>query len=231
MDVDNNEYPDIILGNFGINSLLEASNEAPLKLYVSDFNDNGQTAPIIAAKVSGVEKPVEQLDEILAQIPEVKEKIRSYHDYANKSLEEMFTSAKLDSALQKEVRELRSVILLNDGNGSFHPIPLPFDAQLFPVKAIHPGDFNNDKIMDILLGGNIYDVKPSMGGQQDAGLGLVLLGKGDGEFETQYYNQSGFFVDGETREIRSINLHGEEHIIVARNNEIPYLFRINRINR
>ncbi|MDX1642391.1 MAG: VCBS repeat-containing protein, partial [Balneolaceae bacterium] len=72
-DLDGNSYPDIILGNFGINSLLEASENSPLKLYVNDFNDNGQTAPVLATTVNGTEKPVEQLDEILAQIPEVKE--------------------------------------------------------------------------------------------------------------------------------------------------------------
>lgn len=230
VDLDKNGLDDIILGNFGINSRMEASSESPLKLYVNDFNENGQTAPIIAYTADDSEKPFEQLDELLAQVPGVKENILSYRDYANKSLEEIFNPAKLDSALQKEVTGLRSIVLMNSGNGEFTVKPLPVEAQLFPIFDILANDLNGDGIVDLILGGNLYDVKPSMGGRQDAGFGLVLIGSGNGEFQAMKPGQSGFFAEGEIRSIQSIEIDKQKHVIVARNNQEPLIFRLNSSN-
>lgn len=225
-DLDGNGLDDIILGNFGINSRLQASNESPLKLFVNDFNENGQTAPIIAYNPDGEDRPFEQLDEILAQIPEVQENIRSYRDYANKNLEELFTASKLDSSLQKEVNELRSLVLMNEGENGFSVKPLPFEAHLSPVMAIHSMDVNNDGHLDLLLGGNLYDVKPSMGGRQDAGYGTVLIGNGEGDFKAQPHTQTGFFIEGQVRSIQSIQINNNSgFLLVARNNDRPLIFR------
>lgn len=229
-DLDGDGFDDIIAGNFGLNSRLQASKESPLKLYVNDFNDNGQTAPLIAYTPDDTEMPFEQLDEILAQIPEVQQRVSSYRDYAGKSLEELFSQAKLDSSLQKEVSELRSIALLNNGNGTFTTHTLPFEAQLFPVFGIHSRDLNGDSITDLLLGGNLFDVKPSMGGRQDAGYGLVLIGKGNGEFEPKHYKETGFYVEGETRSIKPIIIDGQQHILVARNDDPPLFFRLESLN-
>lgn len=229
-DLDGNGYQDIILGNFGTNSRFEASQDSPLKLYINDFNENGQTAPIIAYSPDGTERPFEQLDEILAQIPGVQERVRSYRDYASKSLEEIFTPAKLDSALEKEVTDLRSMVLMNSDNGEFIQKLLPVEAQLFPVFDILAKDINDDGILDLLLGGNLYDVKPSVGGRQDAGFGLVLIGKGNGEFQEMQPGESGFFAEGEIRSIQPIEIGKQKHVIVARNNQSPLIFRINSAN-
>lgn len=230
-DLDGNGLQDLIVGNFGTNSRLETSQSSPLKLYVNDFNENGQTEPVLSYSVNGSEKPFEQLDELLTQIPEVQENIRSYRDYSSKTLEEIFSPAKLDSALQKEIYELRSIILLNQGDGVFEQKPLPFQAQLFPLYAINTSDLNDDGITDILLGGNLYDVKPSKGGRQDAGFGLVLIGKGNGEYEARNYNETGFFVDGEVRSIQFIEMANQaKYLLVARNDTSPLLFQINSTN-
>ncbi|NBC04599.1 MAG: hypothetical protein GVY20_12950, partial [Bacteroidetes bacterium] len=225
-DLNGNGLMDVVLGNFGINSRLQASDESPLKLFVNDFSEDGQTAPIIAYNPDGEDRPFEQLDEILAQLPDVQEKIRSYRDYANKNLEQLFEPAMLDSALQKEVNGLRSVVLMNNIDEGFSVRPLPFESQLFPVMAIHSMDFNSDGNKDLILAGNIYDVKPSMGGRQDAGYGLVLMGEGDGNFKSIPHSESGFFIEGEVRSIRSIGINNNtEYMIVARNDDSPLIFR------
>jgi len=225
-DLNGNGLMDVVLGNFGINSRLQASDESPLKLFVNDFSEDGQTAPIIAYNPDGEDRPFEQLDEILAQLPDVQEKIRSYRDYANKNLEQLFEPAKLDSALQKEVNGLRSVVLMNSVDEEFSVRPLPFESQLFPVTAIHSMDLNSDGNKDLILAGNIYDVKPSMGGRQDAGYGVVLLGDGDGNFMPIPHSESGFFVEGEVRSIQSISINNNAgYLIVARNDDSPLIFR------
>ncbi|MDR9366333.1 MAG: VCBS repeat-containing protein, partial [Balneolaceae bacterium] len=225
-DLDGNGLMDVILGNFGTNSRLQASEESPLKLFVNDFSEDGQTAPIIAYNPDGEDRPFEQLDELLAQIPDLQENISSYRDYANKNLEQLFEPAKLDSALQKEVSELRSVVLMNTMDEEFSVKTLPFETQLFPVVAIHSKDLNSDGNMDLILAGNIHGVKPSMGGRQDAGYGLVLSGDGEGNFRSIPHYESGFFVEGEVRSIRSIGINNTtEYLIVARNDDTPLIFR------
>ncbi|MDZ7719234.1 MAG: VCBS repeat-containing protein [Balneolaceae bacterium] len=231
-DLDGNGREDIILGNFGTNSRLQASEESPLKLFVNDFNENGQTAPIIAYNPDGEDRPFEQLDEILAQMPVVQEKIQSYRDYATKNIEELFTATKLDSALQKEVNELRSLVLMNEGEDGFSIQPLPFEAQLFPVMAIHSMDLNSDGNLDLILGGNLFDVKPSMGGRQDAGYGVVLIGNGDGNFKVLDSGNSGLFVEGQVRAIESIEINNNSgYLFVARNDDTPLIFRHHTQNK
>ena len=227
-DLTGNGHPDLIVGNFGINSRIQASQDSPINMYVNDFDNSGQTAPVLSYFVDGQEKPFEQLDELRAQIPNIIRGIRNYKDYASRNLTDLFDPQKLEESLKKQIRELRSIVLLNDGNGSYQKVPLPFDAQLFPVKAIHTGDFNGNGYIDILLAGNLYDVKPSMGGRQDAGFGLLLIGDGQGNFEPVHYRDSGFLVKGQARAIREFTSNnGTSNILVARNNDSVLLFRVN----
>ena len=226
-DLTGNGHKDIILGNFGTNSRLTATHDSPMNLYVNDFDDSGQTAPLITYFVDGSEKPFEQLDELRSQIPSVTQRVRNYREYAQANVNDLFSSEKLNEALQQDIRELRSLVLVNNGDGSFEIKPLPFEAQWFPVKAIHIEDLNGDGNPDLLLGGNLYDVKPSMGGRQDAGYGLLLLGDGNGNFESQSFYKSGFLVKGESRSIKSIRNNRNEHlIVVARNSDTPLFFKI-----
>ena len=224
-DITGDGNEDILLGNFGINSRLQASTERPINLYVNDFDGNGQTAPLLTYFVNGTERPFEQVDELISQIPDVGQRISSYRNFAGKRIDELFDPQKLNEALQKNVKELRSMFLMNRGNGQFVPVALPFDAQLFPVKSILATDVTGDGNKDLLIGGNIYDVKPSMGGRQDAGYGLLLMGDGTGNFMTMHHPQSGFFVHGQTRSIQPIIFGNERNgYVVARNNDTLKFF-------
>tara|TARA_R100001143_G_C3361105_1_gene135930 strand:- start:6652 stop:9993 length:3342 start_codon:yes stop_codon:yes gene_type:complete len=227
-DLDGNGYPDIIAGNFGMNSRLQASSESPVHLYVNDFDGNGQTSPLISYFPDGVERPFEQLDELYTQISNITQSIRSYVDYANRSLEQLIDRELLDESLKKEIVELRSVVMINDGEGNFQKVPLPFEAQIFPVTSIQPNDFDNNGSMDLLLAGNKYAVKPSYGGRQDAGYGLILKNNGEGHFTPLLYDETGFLVKGESRSIQLYkNNEGERSVIVARNDETPLFFKLN----
>lgn len=230
-DLNGDGREDIVVGNFGINSRLSASTDSPVRLYVNDFDGDGQTSPIISVEEDIGEVPFEQLDEILAQIPSFRERITSYSDFANRSLAELFEPARLDSALQKEITELRSMILMSREDGGFDPVELPFEAQLFPVMAIESGDFDSDGLTDILLGGNLHSVKPSYGGRLDAGFGLYLKGLGNGNFAPIHFNESGLFAPGELRTINFVRLAESEmrdHLLIARNDDTPLVFRLNR---
>jgi hypothetical protein len=56
---------------------------------------------------------------------------------------------------------------------------LPEEAQLSPVYGIEVRDMDNDGKLDILLGGNLYNVRPEVG-RYDASFGLFLKGDGNG---------------------------------------------------
>lgn len=227
-DLTGNGYPDIIAGNFGINSRLKASPDSPVKLYVNDFDGNGQTAPLISYFQDEVERPFEQLDELFNQISNITQTIRSYADFANRSLEQLIEPELLDESLKKQIVELRSVVMINDGKGNYQKFHLPFEAQLFPVKSIMVYDVDKNGSMDLLIAGNKYAVKPSFGGRQDAGFGLILKNDGKGKFTSLKLNDTGFLVKGEGRSMQHYkNLNGDSYVIVARNDDTPKFFKLN----
>jgi enediyne biosynthesis protein E4 len=227
-DITGNGHIDIIAGNFGINSRLQATVDNPITMYVNDFDGSGQTAPVITYMVNGREKPFEQLDEILAQIPNITQRVRNYREYASGTVHDLFDREKLDEALTKQINELRSMVFINNGDGRFEPVPLPLEAQWFPVMAIHADDADGSGNKDLFLAGNLFDVKPSMGGRQDAGYGLLLKGDGSGAFTTVPMMQSGFIAPGEARSVQTYRGPGGEfRMAVAINNSYPWFFRMN----
>jgi enediyne biosynthesis protein E4 len=227
-DLTGNGRMDIIAGNFGINSRIQASRQSSIKMYVNDFDGDGQSAPVLTYTDNGIEKPFEQLDELILQIPGLTNLVSSYRDYATKSIDDLFDRVKLDESLQKEIVEMRSMVLLNDSEGEFTEIVLPFEAQWFPVMALYAEDIDGDGITDLLLAGNIFDVKPSVGGRQDAGHGLVLKGDGEGNFKSLEYSESGLIIKGETRSVKTFRFsNGERGIVVARNDQSPLFFKWN----
>lgn len=228
-DLNHDGYPDVILGNFGINSRLAVDKDQSIRMYVNDFNGNGQTAPLISLMADEVEKPFEQLDELLQQVPSLEKKISGYKDFSEKRLSGLFDQQMLDEALKKEITVLQSLILLSKGDGEFDVIRLPNEAQWFPLISILPEDINGDGNTDLVLGGNLFDVKPSMGGRQDAGYGLVLLGDGKGNFQPLSIQESGIFAEGQIRNIRNIRTrHSKNVLMILRNNQSPLFYKWNR---
>ncbi|MEX0944320.1 MAG: VCBS repeat-containing protein [Balneolaceae bacterium] len=227
-DIEKNGHPDIILGNFGLNSRLQVSQDSPIKMYVNDFDGNGQTAPIFSYFENNSEKPFDQLDELKLQLPYILDKAESYAEYASFDLADLIDKKKLDESVIKELNELRSLVLFGEGNGVYTVKILPTEVQTFPVKAIAAMDINLNGRKEIIMGGNLYDVKPSMGGRQDAGLGVLLSVNSQREFKAHSFQESGLLIKGQTRSIQEIALGERENgIVVARNNDKPLFFVVN----
>jgi hypothetical protein len=108
--------------------------------------------------------------------------------------------------------------MINKGGGSFSLAPLPAEAQFSPVYAINADDFNKDGICDIVLGGNQYRAKPQTGIYAGS-FGLLLQGNNEGEWHPVTPEESGFFVRGEIRDLKLLNINGNRIIAVARNND------------
>ncbi|NGP76622.1 VCBS repeat-containing protein [Balneolaceae bacterium YR4-1] len=224
-DFDGDGDIDFLAGNLGLNSYLKASREEPLKLYVKDFNEDGQLDPVLAYTESGKEYPAHPRDELLTNFKYLRSEFRTYGDFAGKSMQQIFGEQLEDSISIKYINQLSSSYLENDGTGGFTLHELPVEAQFTPIFAIKSADFNDDGIPDALIGGNFFDVKPSLGGRYDAGYGLYLRGSGEGHFEAVDLLKSGFVLKGEVREIDLLRIAGGRRLIpVARNNDSLLLF-------
>lgn len=223
-DLDGDGNPDLIAGNFGTNTRMQVNKAEPLSLYIYDFNDSGYTSGVFTQNIDGKEVPFEQFDELVQEFPQLSQKIRSYGDFATKSVRELFGEEEIEKAEKKEITELRSVAILKRGNSEVKIEPLPIKAQTFPVKEIQVyEDETGDK--QILLVGNHYDVKPSFGGRQDAGYGLHLSYTVENGFKTKTHQESGFYKKGDLRSIHPFQIAGGELcFLVAGNNDRLELF-------
>ncbi len=217
-DVNNDGYPDIVAGNYGLNSRIKATPGKPASLYVSDFDGYGTTKQILCTYNGDKQYPVILRHDLVAVIPSLKKKFFSYADYKEKTMKDIFSSDRLGAALKLNAYNMQTSILLNDKKGGFTLKPLPTEAQFSPVYGISIGDFDRDGKKDILLGGNFYQCKPEIG-INDASYGTLLLGDGRGNFTTVPMSRSGLCIKGAVRDINTIKCGNKNLILIAKNDE------------
>jgi enediyne biosynthesis protein E4 len=81
--------------------------------------------------------------------------------------------------------------------------------------------------MVIVMGGNNFDFKPQFS-RQDASFGHVLIGTGKLNFEWKNFSESGFFVAGQIRHLKSFaDKKGNRFMFAALNSEKPRVFKYN----
>ena len=128
---------------------------------------------------------------------------------------------------KKRLHIQESVIAINKGNGKFEIKVLPKEVQFSCVNTICTMDVNKDGILDLIFGGNQYEFKPQFS-RLDANYGSVLLGNKNGNFSWLPYNQSGFFIKGEVKHIKTIkNKNNTISIIAVINDNTPKIFKRN----
>jgi len=223
-DFDGDGDVDLVLGNLGLNARIKASVEKPLSMYLGDFDSNGGSDHIMVYFNGDSSYPFASRDQLVKQIPSLKKKFVHYKDYRDVKLEDIITPVQKGNSALMKVEQLQTVYAKNTGTG-FEIIPLPMEAQYFPVYGIKTTDLNEDGNPDILLTGNISATQPDFG-SYDAGVGLVLLGDGNGNFQPMRPDQSGFITLGEGRSIASLKdaKSGKMIYLVSRNNQTLLTF-------
>ncbi len=223
-DLNGDGHPDLIAGNHGRNSRFRASEEKPISCYINDFDQNGSVEQIICQFNGEKSYPLVLRHDLISQMPNLKKKYLKYESFKEQTIQDIFTPEQLQNSLVHEVTRLETSVYLNDGKGNFTPVPLPLEAQLSPVYAILPQDFDGDGKMDLLLGGNLYNVKPEMG-RYDASFGCLLKGRGDGTFEYIPPKVSGLRLVGQVRDFAVVKSGGQRLLLVARNDAEMQVFR------
>lgn len=216
-DIDNDGDIDFIVGNHGLNSRFKASVDEPISCYINDFDNNGSIEQIISIYNEGKSYPLVLRHDLIKQLPHLKKKYVNYSQYKGQTINDFFNEKELESSIVHEVTMLESVILQNNGKGSFKIKPLPKETQLSPLYAILASDIDKDGNVDLILGGNLHNVKPEIG-RYDASYGHFLKGLGNGEFVTYSMDESGLILNGEVRDFKTLNQIQNNLLLIARNN-------------
>jgi len=223
-DLDLDGDLDLIAGNHGVNSMLKASLQEPVELWLNDFDNNGVPDPILCSYHDGNSYPLASFDELKRQIIGVEQIYPSYADFGGQTVAEMLGEELLAKSLLKKAVQLESAIFINRGDGTFETRTLPVESQFSPVRAVRSADFNQDGIPDLLLAGNNYFTRPSLG-RQDASFAWFLTGNRALEYKTLWPAESGFSVNGDMRKMHLIEIEGEQHILCLPNNNSIQIFK------
>lgn len=227
-DVDKDGDMDLIVGNVGLNTKFKAKPEKPFTVYSADFDDNGTNDIVLSKEYKGKTVPLRGRQCSSEQMPFIKERFKTYKDFANASLGDIVGNDKLKSALKLTATEFNSIVLIND-NGKYSQKNLDIRAQISPVNAIVTDDVNDDGNVDLIISGNNFDTEVETQ-RYDAGIGLVLLGDGKGDFRPVSAYYSGFFADGNTKDmiLFEVGSARSPYLILANNNSAPEIFKLNR---
>jgi len=227
-DIDDDGDLDILLGNGGTNSQYKPTEQEPMTIHVSDFDGNGNIDPIVCYYIQGKSYPLASRDELLDQIPVLKKKYIKYADYADATLETVFTKEQLAKANVYTCTETRSIVLINNGSLSFSKKLLPAEVQFSKVNSFITDDLDADGKLDIIITGNSFTNRTQFG-DNDASLGIVMKGKGTGSFETLSPSASGLFADGDVRAAALIkDAHHNRKLVIVKNNDAVQILTIQK---
>jgi hypothetical protein len=224
-DFDKDGDVDFVIGNFGLNSEIKASVDEPVRIYAKDFDSNSSLDAIMCYYINGKSYPLYSRDELAAQIESIYEKYPDYKSYADQTISDLFSKKSLDDALVLTATNFNSSYLENLGDNKFELSSLPFSAQLSPVYAIEPGDFNKDGNIDLILAGNFFGTRIRYG-RYDANKGVLLMGDGHGHFKEVPNIQSGLYIKGEVKDITELKINsGNKLMIFSLNNDEIKLYK------
>lgn len=202
-DMDGDGDKDLIIGNLGLNAQFRATDKEPLQLYYKDFDENGSIDPIFCYYINGVSYPAASRDDLMEQLPGLKNKFLEYHKYSNATISDLFTPEQL-----KDVKVLKSEILetvyLENKGSAFTLKKLPVEAQYAPVYAIASLDADRDGKKDLVFAGNNSWTRIKFG-HFTSSSGTLLKGNGTGKFSYVPQWKSGLKIRGDVRSLQVIS--------------------------
>ncbi|MBC7922005.1 MAG: VCBS repeat-containing protein [Ferruginibacter sp.] len=231
-DFDNDGDPDYVVGNLGLNSYYQASDQYPVCITAKDFDDNGSydafPSLFLPASNEHPEKkefPAHGRDDVVKQMVGMRAKFQNYHAFAQATMDQLFTPEQRKGALRLKANQLASVYLRNNGHGNFTATPLPVPAQVSVLYGMAVNDFDGDGNLDVVISGNDYGTEVSVG-RYDALNGLLMKGDGKGAFIPQSMLQSGICIPGNGKALVQLRNNGKNVLAASQNNGPLVVFEL-----
>jgi enediyne biosynthesis protein E4 len=227
-DLDGDGDEDFVFGNAGKNIPFVPSHANPVKLWINDFDENGTIEQIMSVHYDNGDFPIHMRREMMVQLPGLKKQNLKATDYSKRTVQQLFNSQVVNNSLVRKAEFSTTILAINEGNGKFTIRELPARVQWSCVCGISCTDVNDDGNLDLVMGGNHFDFKPQFS-RQDGSFGHVLLGDGKLGFNSQNFNESGFFVREEIRHLKSFaDKNGKKYFFAAINSDRPRVFKLNQ---
>src|SRR5215208_7213896 len=99
--------------------MFKASQTKPVSMYVSDFDNNGSVEQIVTCYNGDSSYPMLLRHDLVNVLPYLKKKYLKYESYKNQTMEDIFTKEQLSNAIKLDAREMRSSVIINNGNNTF----------------------------------------------------------------------------------------------------------------
>ena len=226
-DLNEDGKPDLLLGNHGLNSRLQAGDTTPVEMFVNDFDRNGAPEQLITVYQGDKSYPLALRQDVVMQMPGLKKQYLKYASYKDATIEEMFPPQILARSYKWSAQRMETSIWLSQSDGSYAWGSLPLEAQMAPVYGMLIEDLDGDGHLDILLGGNFSRSKPEIG-IYAASYGTYLKGNGKGDFGSIPNKEVGLKIKGEVRDIVSVKTDQGKRLVVAKNDAAIQWLKINR---
>ena len=224
---------DYIVGNVGLNTLYQASDQYPVYITAKDFDNNGGYEAFISLYLKDQkgqlkEFPANGRDDVVERLPAMKKRFNNYKSFATATMEEIFPPGKREGAIRLKANMLQSCYIQNDGGGKFTMIPLPKEAQISTLNGMLADDFDGDGNLDVLINGNDFGTEVSIG-RYDALNGLLLKGNGSGGFSPLSIQQSGIYIPGNGKAlVKLLGSSGNYLVAASQNKDALKLFELKR---
>lgn len=226
-DLNHDGFIDLIAGNTGKNSFFKPTVKDPVQLWAKDFDGNGSVDPIITY-FNPVEKDryiIHNRLVLLDQLPGKKKKFETFTQYARTPFQQVFSPTELEGAVVENAYKLESVVLINKQGKGFEIQDLPDIAQISTINDVVVEDINGDEAADLLIVGNTYS-QETLFGRYDASIGTLLLGDNKFNWKESAPTESGWTVDGDARQVKSLNTASGKVFVVSCNNDKLQFFKI-----
>lgn len=226
-DLDKDGDMDLLFGNIGSNFYLQPKASSPVKMYVKDFDNNQTIDCILTRTVDKKDVTVFMKRDLTDQLPSLKKQNLKHQDFAGKSIQQLFTPEQIKDCKIYPFNTSESVIAWNETKYKFTITSLPVYTQFSSINAMQIQDINQDGYVDIIIGGNNFNLIPQLG-RLDGCIGNVLLGNGSRNFSLVPPMQTGLMAKGMVKDIVAFKQAGHDGLLFLINNEKPLYYSIHQ---
>lgn len=212
-DINQDGFIDIIAGNLGLNTKHKASKAEPFKIYADDFDGNGTNDIVLGYYSEGTCYPVRGKQCSSEQLPNINKKFPSYNQFAMSNIFQIYGKEVLEKSIHFNATNFSTSILYSIDGNKYKISSLENSVQFAPSNDILAIDINNDSLNEFIIVGNYYPVEIETG-RYDSHIGNVLFND-NGELKN--IKNTGFFIDNDSRCIKSIIINNKPHLISSSN--------------